>query len=432
MPEIAVVGTGYVGLTTGTCLAHVGHSVVCVDIDDQKIGQLEGGEIPFLEEGLPELVRENREDQRLRFSIDLVEAVSGAEFIFLCLPTPQAPNGDADLQFVISVAREIGPVLRTGAVVVNKSTVPVGTSKAVQDSLERNDVFVVSNPEFLREGSAVRNFLHPDRIVVGADNSSAALRVASLYQAIPAPVVVTDAASAEMIKYAANAFLATKLSFANAVAAICEGVGADVESVLNGVGYDKRIGHEFMKPSPGWGGSCLPKDTSALIHVASKTGFAFELLEAVVQSNQNQLDRIAQKVVGTLVPGETVAVWGLTFKAMTDDLRESPALQVVKRLLSRGLKVVGYDPTVSEPLADWPGLEIAQSELAACTNASVIAILTEWDNFRVVDPKVVATVMKSRRVVDGRNIIDTTAWGEAGFDVECVGKPAVPQSVTMQ
>ncbi|MGZ4709906.1 MAG: UDP-glucose dehydrogenase family protein, partial [Acidimicrobiales bacterium] len=297
MGDIAIIGTGYVGLTTGACFAHLGHNVICADVVPEKIERLQRGEIPILEAGLEDLVREGLQSGRLRFVLGAANAVKDSEFHYLCVPTPQGEDGSADLTYIESAAAEISPLLAPGSIVVNKSTVPVGSTRRVEEALGRSDVFVVSNPEFLREGTAVSDFLHPDRVVIGSDDQSAAIRVAALYIGVAAPLMVTDPASAETIKYASNAFLATKLSFVNAVAAVCEAVGADANDVVLGMGYDKRIGHEFLRPGPGWGGSCFPKDTRALIHIAEEAGYDFDLLKGVVTVNDEQFARVANKVV---------------------------------------------------------------------------------------------------------------------------------------
>jgi UDPglucose 6-dehydrogenase len=285
-------------------------------------------------------------------------------------------------------------------------------------------VFVVSNPEFLREGSAVTDFLHPDRVIIGSDDQSAAIRVAALYLDVPAPLMVTDPASAETIKYASNAFLATKLSFVNAIAAVCEAVGADVNDVVLGMGYDKRIGHEFLKPGPGWGGSCFPKDSRALLYLAKEAGYHFDLLEGVISVNHEQFERVVEKIrrmVGTL-EGSTVAVWGLTFKANTDDLRESPSLEIVGRLLDAGAVVRGYDPTVRGPLDQLPGLQVCDDPYAACDGADVLAVLTEWDEFKWLDLDKVGEQLRHRQVVDGRNLLDRSALARRGFRYEGIGR----------
>ena len=399
MSKIAVVGAGYVGLTTAACFSHLGHDVVCADVDVARVERLrraatEEGVLPIVEEGLEQLVRDGLRHGRLRFVIGAAAAVAGAEFVYLCVPTPQGDDGSADLSYVESAAAEIGPLLDSESIVVNKSTVPVGSTRIVQRALRRPDVYVVSNPEFLREGSAVHDFLHPGRIVIGADDQAAAIRVASLYLGVAAPLVVTDPRSAEIIKYASNAFLATKVSFVNAVAAICESVGADVNDVVLGMGYDDRIGREFLRPGPGWGGSCLPKDTRALLRIADDAGYRFDLLKATIDVNEQQLDRMVDKLadaVGTPLDGVTVAVWGLTFKARTDDLRDSPALAIVQRLLDRGATVQAYDPTVQS----LDGIDVRPDPYAACEGAAVLAVLTEWDELRWLDFDKVASVMAS-------------------------------------
>ena len=295
--RIAVIGTGYVGLTTGACLSLLGHEVVCADIVPEKVERLSRGEIPILEAGLDELVREGLQSGDLLASCSGAEgAVKTAEFIYLCVPTPQGADGSADLSYIEAAAREIGPLLQPEAIVINKSTVPVGSTRVVEQALGRSDVSVVSNPEFLREGSAVHDFLHPDRVVIGAEDQGAAIRVAGLYLGLAAPLQVTDPASAETIKYASNAFLATKISFVNAIAAVCEAVGADVNDVVLGMGYDKRIGNAFLRPGPGWGGSCFPKDSRALVRIAEDAGYDFDLLKGVITVNEEQFDRVADKI----------------------------------------------------------------------------------------------------------------------------------------
>lgn len=422
--RIAVIGTGYVGLTTGACLAHLGHDVTCADIDADKIDRLSKGEVPIFEAGLEEVVREGLRSGRLRFVVGAASAVRDVEFAYLCVPTPQGPDGSADLSYIEAAAREIAPHLPPAAIVINKSTVPVGSTRFVEQALGRSDVFVVSNPEFLREGSAVTDFLHPDRVIIGSDDQSAAIRVAALYLDIPAPLMVTDPASAETIKYASNAFLATKLSFVNAIAAVCEAVGADVNDVVLGMGYDKRIGHEFLRPGPGWGGSCFPKDSRALLYLAKEAGYHFDLLEGVISVNVEQFDRVAAKIarmVGSL-EGSTVAVWGLAFKANTDDLRESPSLEIISRLIQGGAIVHAYDPTVRGTLDQFPELRICDDPYAACDGADVLAVLTEWDEFKWLDLDKVADLMRARRVVDGRNLLDRGALTRRGFVYEGIGR----------
>ena len=422
MSRIAVVGTGYVGLTTGACLSSLGHKVICADIDERKVAQLKDGKIPIVEDGLEEIVVQGIASGCLDFVVGAAAAASSCEFAFLCVPTPEGEDGQADLTYVERAAGEIASVLPRDAVVINKSTVPVGSTRVVERVLRRPDVSVVSNPEFLREGTAVHDFLHPDRVVVGADNLEAAQRVGRLYESLGAPILVTDAASAETIKYAANAFLATKISFVNAIAAICEGVGADVRDVMRGIGYDRRIGNEFLRPGPGWGGSCFPKDTLALLKIAERADYRFDLLQGVVDVNLQQFDRMASRISSAAGPGGTVAVWGLTFKALTDDLRDSPSLEIVDRLLAKGHRIRAYDPTVRERLTSYPSVQICDSEIEACHGSDALAVLTEWENFRWVDPAEIVGLVSSRHVVDTRNLLDRSAWRNAGFGYQGVGR----------
>ena len=399
--------------------------VTCVDVVVEKVQGLNSGVMPIVETGLEELVAEGVAAGRLMFTTDVASAVTHAEVVFLCVPTPEGEDGSADLSYIQTAARTLSSLLQSGAVVVNKSTVPVGSTKVVERELKRPDVSVVSNPEFLREGSAIQDFLKPDRVVVGSDDQEAALKVAALYEKVGAPVVVTDPASAETIKYAANAFLATKISYINAVAAICEGVGADIRDVVLGLGYDHRIGHEFLKPGPGWGGSCFPKDTKAMVKIAEDAGYDFGLLKGVITVNEQQYVRIVDKIrksCGGSVKGKTVAVWGLTFKARTDDLRDSPSVEIVTRLVAAGARVVAYDPTVTKPPRGLEAIEIASSPLEACRAADMIALLTEWDDFRWVSPADVAKLMSIRSVVDARNLLDRSEWKRAGFDYQGIGR----------
>ena len=429
MSEVAVVGAGYVGLTTAACFAALGHRVTCADVVPEKVERLSRGEIPILEAGLPELVRAGIDGGRLSFVLGAAAAVPDAEFVYLCVPTPQSADGSADLSYIRDAAMEIGPLLAPECVVVNKSTVPVGSTRVVEEVLGRDDVTVVSNPEFMREGSAVHDFMHPDRIVIGADDQAAAARVASLFADLRAPVIVTDPASAETIKYASNAFLAAKVSFANAVANVCEAVGADVRDVLLGMGYDKRIGFEFLKPGPGYGGSCFPKDISALIRIAEDAGYDFGLLRGVDEVNAEQFARVVAKVermAGGSVDGETVAVWGLTFKARTDDLRQSPALEVARRLSEKGAHLRAYDPAVEPSRAATDdrlaGISVGGDPYGVCEGASVLVVLTEWDEFRRLDFAKVAAALQHPHVVDARNLLDPAALRRRGFTYEGMGR----------
>ncbi len=426
MTRLAIIGTGYVGLTTGACFAHLGHEVVCADIDEGKIERLSRGEIGIVEHRLDELVADGLRSGNLRFVLGGAEAVKDCEIAFLCVPTPQGDDGSADLSYVEAAAAEIAKVLPYEAIVVNKSTVPVGSTKVVERVLRRPDVRVVSNPEFLREGSAVDDFLNPDRVVVGCDDRSAAIAVGNLYGKVRAQVIVTDPASAETIKYAANAFLATKLSFINAIAAVCEGVGADVNDVVVGMGYDKRIGTEFLRPGPGWGGSCFPKDSRALLKIANEAGYRFDLLAGVITANDEQFDRVTDKIrvaAGGSLDGTTVAVWGLTFKARTDDLRDSPSVSIIDRLLAAGATVRAFDPTVDAPKPGVPAdVIVCADAYEAAAGADVLTVLTEWDDFRWLDPKLVAANMPGRTVVDARNLLERAAWNHAGFTHLGIGR----------
>jgi len=450
---VAVIGVGYVGLPTAATLAHLGHRVTCGDADPAKVAMLQRGQVPIVEERLEELVREGQAAGNLTFVQGATAAVAGAEFVFLCVPTPQGDDGSADLSYVEAVAAEISPHLAPGTVIVNKSTVPVGSTLVVERVLGRTDVMVVSNPEFLREGTAVPDSLHPERIVVGADDQSAAARVGELFSGTQAPLLITDAATAETIKYASNAFLATKLSFVNAVAGLCEAVGADVRDVILGLGYDRRIGFEYLKPGPGWGGSCLPKDTRALVHIAEQAGYDFSFLKGAIATNDEQFERVVAKVHAAVAPsmpdgdgpagdsdagefaGAVVAVWGLTFKAGTDDLRNSPAVEIALRLAEGGAEVRAYDPTVAVPegagsmavpglsAPHAPGSLLAYPDpYTACQGASAVVVLTEWDEFRWLDFAKVRDVLAAAVVVDARNLLDPAQVRRLGFSYVGIGR----------
>lgn len=423
---VAVIGAGYVGLPTAAVLAHFGHQVYLAEREPTRLATLRAGRSPIVEEGLEEMLRAGSAAGRLHFVETAPEAVATADVVFFCVPTPQGDDGAADLSYVLAASREVSSALKPGAIVVNKSTVPVGTARKVEEALGRNDVSVVSNPEFLREGTAVDDSLHPDRIVIGSSNPAAATVVGDLFAGTRAPVVITDTATAETIKYASNAFLATKLSFINAIAGLCEAVGADVRDLTLGLGYDKRIGFEFMSPGPGWGGSCLPKDTAALISIAQDHDYDFALLRGAVDTNEQQIERIVTKVVEAAGrDGATVAIWGLTFKANTDDRRCSPALDIASRLVARGHHVVAYDPTIpaGTEAFDLGGITVAASPVAAAAGADVVALLTEWREFRWLDFAEVRDAMASPRIVDARNLLDPAAIRKLGISYVGVGRP---------
>jgi UDPglucose 6-dehydrogenase len=424
--RIAVIGSGYVGLTTGACLASLGHRVVCADVDSGKVARLSAGEVSILEPGLPELVAQGLAAGRLQFVVGAAAAVTEAEVVFLCVPTPMGNGGGADLSAVEAVATEVRSLLPPGCVVVNKSTVPVGTAARTAELLGRSDVAVVSNPEFLREGSAVRDFLNPDRIVVGCDAQDAAERVAALYAKLGAPTVLTDAASAEMVKYAANCFLAMKLSYVNAIAELCERSGADVLDVTEGIGYDRRIGQAFLQAGPGWGGSCLPKDTHALLQFCAAVDFDFPLLQASLDTNNRQQHRMVKKIrdaAGGSLAGQRVGLLGLTFKAGTDDLRDSPALMVAALLAAEGADLIGYDPGVPAAV---PGmtddLQVTDDPIKVAAGAAVLVVLTEWPEFRLLDWGRLAELVERRIVVDTRNVLDADVLRRVGFEVRGIGR----------
>jgi UDPglucose 6-dehydrogenase len=424
--RVAVIGAGYVGLTTACCLASFGHHVVCGELDTAKVERLSRGEPTIYEEGLEELLRAGLAAGRLRFVEGAAAAVADADVVFLCVPTPQQADGSADVSALEAAAAEIGHHLTPGCVVVNKSTVPVGSAEVVDRIIGRADVSVVSNPEFLREGTAIRDSFNPDRIVVGADDPAAAARVGRLFGSTGAPLLVTDATTAETIKYACNAFLATKLSFINAVANVCETVGADVRDVLLGMAYDHRIGFDYLRPGPGWGGSCLPKDTRALIYIAEQAGYDFQMLRSAIEANDHQLDSVVAKVraaAGGALAGKVVAQWGLAFKAGTDDLRDSPAADVAGRLLAEGAAVRAYDPTVTGARPGLPqGVEAHPDPYAVCEGADVLVVLTEWEEFRWVDFAKVRDAMVTPCVVDARNLLDPSAMRRLGFDYVGIGR----------
>ena len=409
--------------------------MVCADLDEQRVERLRRGEIPIVEEGLADIVTATLASGNLTFEVGAATAATDADVVFLCVPTPQGPDGGADLRYIEAAAAEIASALRPGALVVNKSTVPVGSTRAVEDVLHRPDVAVVSNPEFLREGTAVADFLNPDRVVIGADDRAAGERLAEVYAPLHAPVLVTDPASAETIKYAANGFLAMKISFVNAIAAMCEAVGANVDDVVEGIGSDARIGRSFLKPGPGWGGSCFPKDSKALVKIAADYGYDFTMMKGVIDVNEEQRRRMVGKVRKALgagpgggLRGALVAVLGLTFKAGTDDLRDSPSLTMVRSLLASGATVRAFDPTVGESVdgpkrAALDGIELVGDPLAAARGARVLVIATEWPEFAKLDLAEVASAMAPDGVVvDTRNLLDPAAVRGAGLGYDGVGR----------
>jgi len=419
--DIAVIGAGYVGLTTGVCLAELGHQVRIYDTDETRVDSLQRGRIPFFEPDLEPMFLRHFDAGSVHVTNEPAEAVTPSAFVFLCVPTPGRPDGSADTRYLSAASTMLGPLLASGAIVVNKSTVPVGSTEIVQAHLDRDDTHVVSNPEFLREGSAIADFLQPDRIVIGSDDVDIARRVADLYGSLRAKTVLTDPASAELIKYASNAYLATRLSFVNAVAEACEVLGGDIDRVVQGIGLDTRIGPHFLQPGPGWGGSCFPKDTLALAAMAEANGFAFGFLRAVMESNREHFDRVALKALAMLEdpPSSIVAVWGLAFKAGTDDTRNSPAIEVISRLVAEGVQVVAFDP---EARVEVPGMRQADTAIAAATGADMLVVLTEWPAFAEIDPVVVADVLAAPLVLDTRGVLARDHWTAAGFVLRSLGR----------
>lgn len=428
--NICVIGTGYVGLVTGSVFADLGNDVICTDKDETKIAMLQRGEMPIYEPGLEEMVQRNVSDRRLCFSTDIEDAVARSSVVFICVGTPPTESGDPDMSQVEEAAKSIARALNRYKVVVNKSTVPVGTGERVREIIETNrrrdvDFDVVSNPEFLREGSAINDTLYPDRIVIGAPNQVVAMKILELYAPLERPMLITDVASAEMIKYASNAFLATKISFINAIANICEEAGADVLQVMKGMGYDHRIGPAFLQAGLGYGGSCFPKDTLALIHTAEKFGYDFQLLRAVVQINEERVTRFMNRLEKALggFTGKTVAVLGLAFKPNTDDMRDAKSLEIIERLLAQGATVRAYDPIAMEKARQiQPNITYAENAYDAARDADALLIVTEWNEFKFLNMERIKAVMRGHVLFDGRNIYDPARMKRLGFDYYCIGR----------
>ncbi len=418
MAKIAIIGAGYVGLTTGACLASLGHDVIIADNKDDRVKSLRAGKIPFYEPGLDELVSNVVKSKKLSFVLGASNASETAEFHFLCLPTPSNKDGSSDLSYFEEGINEITPVLQPNSIVINKSTVPLGTAKRLQETLTKTEAHVVSNPEFLSEGNAINDFLKPSRIVIGASSKHHTERVANLYSNIDAPVLLCSWESAELIKHTANAFLAMKLTFVNEIATLCEMTGADIEDVTSGIGYDPRIGADYMRAGPGWGGSCFPKDSASLTHVARSAGFNFTLLEHTIELNQKHLDRTAHKVM-QMTPsndGDTkIAAWGLTFKAGTDDLRYSPAIEILHRLEKEGYKINAFDPTVKGTIPKLPLTQITEDPYDCVKEADALVVLTEWIDFVELDMKTVAESMRNPNLIDTRNIFNKSEMEKLGF-----------------
>ncbi len=429
--NVAVIGTGYVGLVLGPALATFGNQVTCVDIDQEKIAQLKKGIVPIYEPVLAEIVKEGVEKGTLDFSTSLAESIKPAEIIFIAVGTPANPDGTANLRFVFTVAEEIGQNIKDYKIIVDKSTVPVGTGEQVKKIIAKKypgEFDVVSCPEFLREGSAVADFFNPDRIVIGADSAKAKATMKKLFAPLNADVQLTDIASAEMIKYASNAFLATKISFINEIANICELVGADVDQVAYGMGKDQRIGKHFLHAGIGYGGSCFPKDVHALKQIAGTNGYDFNLLKAVIMVNNNQrlvfIDKV-KKVLGDLL-NKKIGVLGLAFKAHTDDIRESASIDIIKKLSAEGAQITAYDPKAiansKQSVNGKNGIRFTDDPYQTAEKADCLLVMTEWPEFRDLDWQKIKTLMASANVLDGRNILDKEVMKDLGFNYQGVGR----------
>jgi len=432
MQSIAVVGVGYVGLVTGACFADLGNEVWCVDIDEGKIAKLRDGTPPFYEPGLEEIVRRNLRAGRLHFTTSYGEALKDARYAFIAVGTPEGVNWEADLRYVRMAAESIAEAMQGPLIIVNKSTVPVGTGDWVADIVRErtNDDLqfsVVSNPEFLREGSAIQDFLNPDRIVIGSLDRRAAEEVAQLYLPLRAPIVITDLRTAEMIKYASNAFLATRISFINEIADICEAVGADVKEVAAGMGYDRRIGHHFLDAGLGWGGSCFPKDVKALARLAISHGCDPWILKAAIRVNEERRARLVGKLKDVLgeLRGTTVGLMGLAFKPNTDDIREAPSIYLAQMLLEEGVRVKGYDPEAMENAGKLlPEVEMARDPYDLAEGCDALVVVTDWNEFKQLDLYRIRELMRRPVVVDGRNIYEPRVMREMGFIYHGMGRGA--------
>jgi UDPglucose 6-dehydrogenase len=432
--KLCIIGSGYVGLVSGACFAEVGHNVICVDNDQRKVDMLKSGKIPIYEPGLEELVHQNVAAKRLHFTASIEEGVDNSDVVFIAVPTPPQPDGSVDLSYIERVAREIAGVLKPGhyRVIVDKSTVPVKTGEKVADTIRRYnkagaDFDVVSNPEFLREGCAVPDLMKPDRIVIGGNSERAVALMQKIYEPFMAPVLVTDINSAELIKHAANSFLALKISYINAVAQICEASGADVEKVADGIGTDKRIGRNFLNAGIGYGGSCFPKDIAAFIAISDQLGVPFSLLKEVQRINATQRERFLAKVREALwvLKEKKIAVWGLTFKPDTDDVRSSVAVDVVRDLVAEGAEVTVYDPKGMDKAKEYnlvEGAKFANSPLEAAKDAEALIVATEWKEFAAVDLAELKKVMHTPLVFDGRNLLDPVTVRSFGFTYTSIGR----------
>ena len=431
--NICVIGTGYVGLVTGCVFSDLGNEVICVDNNPDKVAMLNRGEMPIYEPGLEEMVKRNVEDGRLHFSGELGQAVEASDVVFICVGTPPLENGDPDMTYIKSAAIGVAKALNSYKVIVNKSTVPVGTGEMVREIIIANrnrnvDFDVVSNPEFLREGSAIKDTFEPDRIVIGAPTQVVAMKILELYAPLERPMIITDVASAEMIKYASNAFLATKISFINSVANICDAVGADVMQVIKGMGYDHRIGAAFLNAGLGYGGSCFPKDSSALARTAEKNGYDFKLLKAVMEVNKEQPEKFVDKMraaLGGSFKDKKVGMLGLAFKPNTDDLRDAKSIEIIGKLLAEGAIVKAYDPIAIENAKSiYPQISYPVNAYDTAEGVDVLVIVTEWNEFKQLNMERIRNSMRRPLIFDGRNIYDPMKLRRMGFEYHCIGRSA--------
>ena len=431
--KIAVIGTGYVGLVTGTCFAETGNEVTCIDIDQKKVDKLSGGEITIYEPGLEKIFLRNLKEQRLHFTSDLKAGIKDAKILFLALPTPPGEDGSADLKYVLGVAKELGKIIEDYVVVVDKSTVPVGTAEKVQNAIAESskvEFDVVSNPEFLREGVAVEDFMKPDRVVIGTNSERSKKLMNELYAPFVRsgnPLIYMDVRSAELTKYAANAFLATKISFMNEIAQLCERLGADVDMVRLGVGSDARIGKRFLFPGIGYGGSCFPKDVQALVKSAAEVDYDFQILNAVMDVNEKQKLHLMPKINNYFngdLAGKHFALWGLAFKPNTDDIREAPALHMIEALLAAGATVAAFDPEAMPNVKALLGdtISFAENQYEALEGADALIIATEWNEFRTPDFLKMVKSLKRKAIFDGRNLFDVNSVNDLGFHYESIGR----------
>ncbi len=434
--NICIIGTGYVGLVTGTVFAELGNDVICVDKLSEKIAMLENGKMPIYEPGLEELVVRNRNEGRLSFTTDIKNAVENSEIIFICVNTPPKDDGETDLSFVKAAAKEVAKHMNGDKIIVNKSTVPVGTGDLVHNIVSENnpnnyDYHVVSNPEFLREGSAIHDALNPDRIVIGASKRQVAFRLLELYASLEAPILITDVNSAEIIKYASNAFLATKISFINSIADICEKVGADVEQVAKGMGHDQRIGRSFLNAGLGYGGSCFPKDVKSLIHTSSGLGNEFSLLKNVVDTNERRASHFVDMIKARFpdMKGKVFAVLGLAFKPNTDDMREAKSIEIIEALEKEGATVKAFDPIAMEATkAILPDVTCCNSSYEACEGADAMLLITEWREFKFLNLEKIKEAMNIPVIFDGRNLYDPARKRRLGFEYYSMGRGEWPKS----